>query len=165
MSRLRRSLRASVLDGACHAAMLGFGELYFPAFALSLGASAYQVGLLTTVPMLIGAGAQMVSPVVARRAGDKRVVVVCAALQAATFLPVALIALTGAGGYPALLFLSSSALRALALAGFARGVGTRRGGEHSFQQVFLRVITLRPGDGPGLPPVVVDDERRRWMKR
>ncbi|HSP98531.1 MAG TPA: hypothetical protein VL049_15010 [Candidatus Dormibacteraeota bacterium] len=58
---MRRSLRASVVDGAACAAMTGFGETYFPAFGLLLGASPFQVGLLTTVPILCGAGAQLLA--------------------------------------------------------------------------------------------------------
>jgi len=52
-SPLRRSLRASVLDGTCNAAMLGFGELYFPAFALLLGVQAISL-LLQSMLLLAG---------------------------------------------------------------------------------------------------------------
>jgi MFS family permease len=103
VTRLRRSLRASIVDGAACAAMSGFGELYFPAFGLLLGASAFQVGLLTTVPMLIGASVQLWAPRLAHRAGDKRFVVACAVLQALLFAPIAWLALAGGDGYPPLL--------------------------------------------------------------
>jgi len=83
--------------------MLGFGELYFPAFALLLGATSYKVGLLTTVPMLAGAAAQLLAPAAARRVGNKRFVVAAATLQAATFVPIAALALRGHGGYERLL--------------------------------------------------------------
>jgi hypothetical protein len=35
--------------------MLGFGETYFAAVALLLGATPFQVGLLATFPVLAGA--------------------------------------------------------------------------------------------------------------
>jgi len=90
--RLRRSLRASTIDGVLHAAMMGIGETYFPAFALLLGASPFQVGLLTTVPILAGSAFQLLVPLAARRLGNKRWVVGSAVLQGLTFLPVAAMA-------------------------------------------------------------------------
>lgn len=104
-SRLRRSLRASVVDGAACAAMTGFGETYFPAFGLLLGASPFQVGLLTTVPMLCGAVAQLLAPRVAHRTGDRRYVIGAAVLQACCFLPIGALALLAMPGrYEVLLF-------------------------------------------------------------
>lgn len=97
-SPLRRSLRASAHDGTAHAAMVGLGETYFPAFALFLGASAFEAGLLTTLPLLVGALFQLLTPYGAGLVGNKRWVVVSAALQALTFVPVLLTpALPGVG--------------------------------------------------------------------
>jgi hypothetical protein len=70
----------------------------------------------------------------------------------------------GSAGYT-FIFLGSSMLRALTLLLLARGVGGRRGGEHSFQRVFTRVATLRPGQGPGLRPVVLDERRAPRRRR
>lgn len=103
MSSLRQSLRASVFDGAGNAAMLGFGELYFPAFALLLGATSFEVGLLTTVPMLTGAVAQLLAPRLARQFGNKRLVVVGALAQAAVFVPIAALSAAEPGAYLRLL--------------------------------------------------------------
>ena len=104
-SRLRRSLRASTIDGAACAAMTGFGETYFPAFGLLLGASPFEVGLLTTVPMLCGAGAQLLAPRVAHRIGDRRFVIAAAVAQALCFLPIGLLTLApDSQRYPPLLF-------------------------------------------------------------
>jgi len=89
-SRLRTSLRACTFDGTAHAAMVGFGETYFPAFALALGASPFQVGLLATVPVLVGACFQIVTPRLAAKTGYKGWVVVSAILQSLTFIPIAL---------------------------------------------------------------------------
>jgi MFS family permease len=88
-SQLRRSLRACTFDGTAHAAMVGFGETYFPAFALMLGASPVQVGLLVTVPILAGACFQTFSPRLAGLVGNKSWVVTSAILQSLTFIPIA----------------------------------------------------------------------------
>ncbi len=102
-SHLRRSLRASTLDASCNAAMIGFGETYFPAFALLLGATPFQVGVLATAPVLAGAVFQLFSTAAAHRIGDRRWVIASASLQAVTFLPVAWLARSARGGYPWLL--------------------------------------------------------------
>ena len=85
--------------------MTGFGEAYFPAFGLLLGASPFEVGLLTTVPMLCGAGAQLLAPRVAHRIGDRRFVIAAAVAQALCFLPIGLLTLApDSQRYPPLLF-------------------------------------------------------------
>jgi MFS family permease len=102
-SPLRRSLRACTFDGIFFSAMVGLGDYYFAAFALFLGADAFEVGVLTTVPMLLGAGFQLLSPAGAHRFGVKRWVVGSAVLQALVFLPVATLPWTVANGYAWLL--------------------------------------------------------------
>lgn len=103
-SVLRRSLRACTFDGASAAAMIGFGETYFPAFALLLGATPFQVGLIATVPILVGATFQLVATVAAHRIGDRLWVIGSALLQALTFVPIAWLA-RGAAGKFSLLFI------------------------------------------------------------
>ena len=84
--------------------MTGFGELYFPAFGLLLGASPFQVGLLTTVPILCGSAAQLLAPRAAHRMGDKRFVVLAAVAQALLFAAIGWLALATTGDrYAALL--------------------------------------------------------------
>lgn len=101
---LRRSLRACTLDGIAYSAMVGLGESYFAAFALLLGADPFRVGLLTTVPMLLGAGFQLFSPAAAARFGEKRWVVGSAVLQGLVLLPVATLPWTVTNGYAWLIF-------------------------------------------------------------
>lgn len=72
--------------------MVGFGEIYFPAFGLVLGASPFQVGLLATLPILVGSCFQLVTPRLAAFVGNKRWVVASAVLQALTFVPIAVLA-------------------------------------------------------------------------
>jgi MFS family permease len=83
--------------------MVGFGETYFPAFALFLGASPLQIGIVTTVPILAGAAFQFWATATAHRLGDRRWVIASAALQAVVFVPIALLAGRTGGGYQALL--------------------------------------------------------------
>ncbi|MEW5874306.1 MAG: MFS transporter [Candidatus Zixiibacteriota bacterium] len=97
--RIRRSLRYSVYDALAHAAMLGLGESYFVAFAVSIGASAVEIGYLTTGPLLIGSLLQLLSPAVVARVGSRRRVVVSLAfLQALMYLPLVGLAWTAGRG-------------------------------------------------------------------
>ncbi len=95
--------------------MVGTGELYFPAFALLLGASIFDVGLLTTLPILVGTLVQLASPAIAERTGVKRFVVVAATLQALVFLPLPFLPAGAWWSYTALL-VSSCAYWTLGLA-------------------------------------------------
>jgi MFS family permease len=63
----------------------------------------------------------------------------------------------GTSGY-AHVFLASAILRGVTVLLFAKGVGVRREHEHSFHNVFLRVISLRPGQGANVRPLVMDGE-------
>lgn len=83
-------------DGAAYSLMVGLGETYLPAFALALGLGEAAAGLIVTVPMLLGAVAQLGAPAVARRVGSLRqMTVACVALQALAFAPLVGGALAG----------------------------------------------------------------------
>lgn len=56
-----RSRRYGIREGAFQAIMLGGGENYLSAFALLLHASAFQIGLLSALPQLLGTWAQLPS--------------------------------------------------------------------------------------------------------
>ncbi|TAL10515.1 MAG: MFS transporter [Nitrospirae bacterium] len=56
-----QSRRCGTREGVFQAIMLGGGENYLSAFALLLHASAFQVGLLSALPQLIGTWAQLLS--------------------------------------------------------------------------------------------------------
>lgn len=95
-TRLRRDLRAMTLDAAAFSVMVGLGESYLAAFALAIGTGETAAGLLASVPPVAGAVLQLASPAAVRRLGShRRWVVICAALQAASFLPLVLAALAG----------------------------------------------------------------------
>lgn len=104
-SLVRRDLRAIFSDALAFSVMVGLGESYLVAFGLAAGLGAVAAGLLGSTPMLVGAALQLVAPAGVRWMGSfRRWVVLCACLQAASFVPLALGAL--GGGMPAwLLFL------------------------------------------------------------
>jgi MFS family permease len=93
-AQLHRDLRSITGDGVFYSVMVGLGETYVPAFVLALGHGAQASALVTTLPMLLGALAQLAAPFGARRAGSyRRWVVACARLQAACFVPLVAVAL------------------------------------------------------------------------
>jgi MFS family permease len=93
---LHKDLRAISADGAACSLMMGMGETYFPAFVLAVSQSQLACGLTATVPMVAGAGLQLVTPWAIRRIGSyRRWVVLCALLQAAAFAPLLAAAVCG----------------------------------------------------------------------
>ena len=89
--------------------MVGLGETYVPAFVLALGHGAQASALVTTLPMMLGALAQLAAPYGARRLGSyRRWVVACARLQAACFIPLAATALGAPLGLAALFAVMSA---------------------------------------------------------
>jgi MFS family permease len=104
-SQTRRDLNAMLGDGAAYSVMVGIGENYLPAFALAMGMGQVVAGLIACVPLLAGAILQLVSPYGVRRLGSyRRWVSLCAAVQAASFLPLVAAAWRGSVAAP-LLFL------------------------------------------------------------
>ena len=89
-----KSLRHSTRDAAAYAVMMGAGETYLSAFALFLKASPPQIGLLASLPPLIGSFAQVLSAWLGRRTGlRKPLIIIGAATQALAWLPIALLPL------------------------------------------------------------------------
>jgi MFS family permease len=84
-------------DGAAASLMVGIGETYFPAFVLAISSSQLACGLVSTVPMLLGAVLQLCAPWALRQFGSyRRWVVFVAAVQAVGFLPLLAAAVIGA---------------------------------------------------------------------
>ncbi|MCE3010783.1 MAG: MFS transporter [Proteobacteria bacterium] len=68
--------------------MVGAGESYLPAFALSQGLTEVQAGYFVTLPLMMGALIQMITPWgIAQVKSLKKWVVGAASLQAVAFLP------------------------------------------------------------------------------
>src|SRR2546425_11064652 len=83
-----RSRRYGIRDGAFQAVMVGGGENYLSAFALLLHASAFQIGLLSALPQIVGTWVQLLSvkvlnPVHPRKA----IILVRAAGHAGVWVP------------------------------------------------------------------------------
>lgn len=88
--------RHIVADGAFFSGMVGLGEAYVPAFALAIGFGDLVAGLIASLPILAGAFLQLATPAAVRwLASYRRWTVLCASLQAASFLPLIVGALFG----------------------------------------------------------------------
>lgn len=108
-AHLHRDLRSITGDGVFYSVMVGLGETYVPAFVLALGHGAQASALITTLPMMLGALAQLAAPYGARRAGSYRSwVVACARLQAACFFPLVALALGAPLGLTAIFVVMSA---------------------------------------------------------
>jgi MFS family permease len=93
---LHRDLAFSTIDAAAYSVMVGCGETYFPAFALAVGAGPLVVGMVASVPLLVGAAVQLASPLVIRRVGGhRRWVILCTVIQATSFVPMVWWAIQG----------------------------------------------------------------------
>lgn len=80
---------------ACNV-MVGIGETYLPAFVLALTGSQLACGLTSTVPLLMGAGVQLLTPFAIHQLRSyRRWVVLCAVVQALSFIPLFVASLTG----------------------------------------------------------------------
>ncbi|MFI5315380.1 MAG: MFS transporter [Myxococcota bacterium] len=93
---LRRDLALVHTDSIAASIMVGTGETYLAAFALALGLGDIVAGYVASGPLLAGSVLQLVSPWGVRRFGShRRWVVLCALLQAASFIPLTIAALVG----------------------------------------------------------------------
>jgi MFS family permease len=94
---LQRDLSSSVGDGAAYGVMVGVGETYLAAFVLAVGLGELTAGLIASLPQLAGGVMQMVTPRGVRRLGShRRWVLLCAAVQGASFVPLVIAAVLGA---------------------------------------------------------------------
>jgi MFS family permease len=76
--------------------MVGVGETYVAAFALAIGMGEVISGLITTLPLLMGALLQLATPWGVRVLGSqRRWVLLCASLQSVSLIPLAIGAIVG----------------------------------------------------------------------
>lgn len=74
---VRWNLRAAVYDGAAYALMVGLGQEILSAYVLAaFHGAAVAAGLILSVPLLLGATMQLVSPRVVRAIGSLRTAVI-----------------------------------------------------------------------------------------
>ncbi|HUG20565.1 MAG TPA: MFS transporter [Planctomycetaceae bacterium] len=106
--QLRSDLRASYGDGIAFGGMVGLGETYLSAFVLAVGLGELTAGLVASVPLVVGGLMQTVSPRAVRMLGShKRWVVICAFLQALTFIPLVIAAYLGKITAPVVLLIAA----------------------------------------------------------
>ena len=88
----KKTLRLSMIDGGFFAAMVGFTEQYLTPYALAMGATTPQIGLLTSMPNLFGSLSQMKAPEAAEKIGGrKKLILLSIFLQGLTWLPIIVI--------------------------------------------------------------------------
>ncbi|OHB93760.1 MAG: hypothetical protein A2Z57_02535 [Planctomycetes bacterium RIFCSPHIGHO2_12_39_6] len=73
---VRRSLDLSIKDGVAFASTIGFGENYINPFAVALGASNFQIGLLGSLAQLVPSFIQLKAADITERLGSRKKVVV-----------------------------------------------------------------------------------------
>ncbi len=102
------SLRLSYWDAFFFSLMVGAGETYLPAYALSVGMSEWLTGLFATVPLMAGALLQLLSPwLLVHIRSPKKWVTGAVIVQALVFLPLLYFSVTSVGNFLWLFVLSS----------------------------------------------------------
>ncbi len=104
----RDNLHASMADGATFGVMVGLGETYLAAFALAIGLGEVSAGLISSVPLLAGGIAQLISLRGVRWiGGEKRWILLGATIQGLAFFPLVFAALYGSISLGTLLLIAS----------------------------------------------------------
>jgi MFS family permease len=97
---MEKSLKLSIIDGFLCSLMVGAGESYLPAYALSIGMGEVFAGYLATLPLVGGAVLQLFTPRILHRVhSHKNWVVSSAFVQALAFLPLVYFSLTRAPNF------------------------------------------------------------------
>jgi MFS family permease len=86
-----RSRKYSLKDSAAVNATVGFGDNYISAYAVALGASPAQIGLLTSVPNLIAPLAQLATSRAMEKTSRKKIFSWSILVQSLIWLPVILV--------------------------------------------------------------------------
>jgi MFS family permease len=90
--RVRASLKFSVLDGSAWSAMMGLTQNYMTPFALNLKATNSQISLLSGIPALLTAMAQLLSPFLQAKAGTRKgLILPMVFLNGLMFIPILLV--------------------------------------------------------------------------
>src|SRR3972149_1289038 len=87
-----RSLSYAIKDGVYYAIMAGIGEGYISPFAIFLKATNYQIGLLASIPPLLGAFVQFLSVSILNQIKDRRALILAGVIaQALAWIPILLL--------------------------------------------------------------------------
>ena len=88
---VEKSLDYSVKDGSFYSVMAGFGDTFLSPFAIKLGASNSEIGVLAAVPAFAASLAQQISARITEKTGERKKLMVSAAfLQGTMWLPILL---------------------------------------------------------------------------
>lgn len=88
-AKKEKNLRISLWEGVVAAINTGCGETYVPPFAIALGATNIQVGLLTSLPNLLAALVQLKTPGAVGLPGSrKKLINTFVFVQALTWIPI-----------------------------------------------------------------------------
>lgn len=91
-TKIKKSLKYSILDGTFYSAMVGFGESFLSAFAVFLKANNLQLGLLSSLPQTFGSLSQLYSnKLINLFKSRKKLAYTCVLLQALIYIPIALV--------------------------------------------------------------------------
>ncbi|MBD3155236.1 MAG: MFS transporter [Candidatus Aenigmarchaeota archaeon] len=92
VKNLKKDLDYAVKDGVAHSAMMGMGENYLSPYAIALGANDVQVGLLTSIPQLLGSFSQLFSTKITEKIGSrKKMVLIFTLIQTLLWFPIGLL--------------------------------------------------------------------------
>ena len=92
-----RSLRAALLDAAYFCMMIGFGETFLSTFAIALGGTPLQIGLLAAIPPIFAALSQLLGLAIFRRGIQrKKIITTGVFIQGMTWFCISLLAFFGA---------------------------------------------------------------------
>ena len=90
--QVNKSLRKSLFDGSAYSVMLGLTQNYMTPYALTMKATAQQIGLLTSLPNFTMAAAQFAAPALSERMGGRKgFILPMVLMHALTWLPILLI--------------------------------------------------------------------------
>ena len=91
---IKKTKKYSILDGSSYNVMYGFGEQYVTAYALKIGASSPEIGILSSVPAFLGSIFQIMGAKLTETYQDrKKIVLIFVFLQAMMYLPLFIIPL------------------------------------------------------------------------
>lgn len=91
-AEVEKTKKYSIKDGSAWSVMFGFGEQYIVPFALRLGASSPEIGILSSVPAFIGAAFQLLgAKLTDEYQNRKKIVTFFVFLQAILLLPLFII--------------------------------------------------------------------------
>lgn len=90
--QVKKSLRASILDGSAYSVMLGLTQNYVTPFVLMMNATTQQIGLLASIPNFTMAAVQFAAPGLSERVGSRKgFILPMAVMHALMWLPMLLI--------------------------------------------------------------------------